>query len=450
MFYLHSNRQLLAWLHKIARIALVVAGATSAIIATLTMLHSTSIAQQNHSIAAPIVLAEYQAWHGLVPTHTNPPYVSTDPLVISRHIAMAQALGISGFVVDWYGPPAGLSNDTDRAFVDQATAELIRQAEMRGFKVALMYDEGTLSNTVPLTTLRQTRAISDLLYARRYFTSPAYLNISGHPALFVFPYPQVDPDIDWSQARSQLGITLTLLDEDPNPDDQPHDVQFDGFYAWVQPPSSGWREDGTEWGHDYLTWFYGVMAGLAPTYTTRVAVGGVWPGFDDSQAPWGIPPYRYMWRRCGQTWRDTWQLADQFTPPYVMIATWNDFEEGSDIEFGIGDCLIQAQQRSALPGHTIVYTHVLTNTGKFTDTFTVIGSSSYNWPLAITPNSTLLLGHTGVTVTLTVTVPLTMTGSIQDSLTITATSSLSPSVYHRLINTAAVLWGIHLPIIRRN
>jgi len=28
-----------------------------------------------------------------------------------------------------------------------------------------------------------------------------------------------------------------------------------------------------------------------------------------------------------QTWRDTWQLANQFNPPYVMIATWNDFEE---------------------------------------------------------------------------------------------------------------------------
>jgi len=450
MFCLPSNQSRLVWLHKIARIALVVIGATSAIIATLTVLPSTSIAQQDRSNSAPIVLAEYQAWHGLVPTHTNPPYVSTDTLVISRHIALAQAMGISGFVVDWYGPPARLSNDTDRAFIDQATAELIRQSEMRGFKVALMYDEGTLSNTMPLTPLRQTRAISDLLYARRYFTSPAYLNISGHPAVFVFPYPPVDPEINWSQVRGQLGVTITLLDEDPNPDDQVHDMQYDGFYAWVQPPSSGWRDDGTEWGHDYLTWFYGVMTGLGPTYTNRVAIGGVWPGFDDSPAPWGVPPYRYMWRRCGQTWRDTWQLANQFNPPYVMIATWNDFEEGSDIEFGIGDCLLQAQQRSTLPGHMIVYTHVLTNTGKFTDTFTVVGSSSHHWPLAIMPTATLLLSHTGAVITLAITVPVTAPSGIQDSLTITAASALSPGVTNRLINTAIILWGTYLPVIRRD
>jgi hypothetical protein len=349
--------------------------------------------------------------------------------------------------VDWYGPPAGLSNDDDRAFIDQATAELIRQSEMRGFKVALMYDEGTLSNTVPLTALRQTRAISDLLYAQRYFTSPAYLSMSGHPALFVFPYPQVEPDINWLYVRSQLGITVTLLDEDPNPDDQPHDLQFDGFYAWVQPPSSGWREDGTEWGHDYLTWFYGVMTGLAPTYTSRIAIGGVWPGFDDSAAPWG--QNRYMWRRCGQTWRDTWQLANQFNPPYVMIATWNDFEEGSDIEFGIGDCLLQAQQQSTLPGHTIVYAHVLTNTGKFTDTFTVTGSSAHHWPVAITPTSMLLTSHTGSRLTLTLAVPMTAPSGIQDLLMITATSGLSPSVYSRLINTTTLLWGTYLPVIWR-
>ncbi len=368
--------------------------------------------------------------------------------MISRHIEMAQAMGISGFVVDWYGPPAGLSNDPERAFIDQATAELIRQSETRGFKVALMYDEGTLSNTVPLTTLRQTRAVSDLLYARRYFTSPAYLNIRGHPALFVFPYLQVDPDINWSQVRSQLGITVTLLDEDPNPGDQQHDLQFDGFYAWVQPSASHWMTDGSEWGQDYLTWFYNVMAGVAPTYTSRVAVGGVWPGFDDSGAPWG--QNRYMWRRCGQTWRDTWQLAKQFNPPYVMIATWNDFEEGSDIEFGIGDCLLHAQQRSTLPGHTIVYTHVLTNTGKFADTFTVTGRSSHAWPLAIMPTSTLLLSHTGTVLTLTITVPATASSGIQDSLMITATSGQSPSVYSRLINTTAALWGIYLPVIRRD
>jgi hypothetical protein len=349
--------------------------------------------------------------------------------------------------VDWYGPPSGLSNDTDRAFIDQATAELMRQAETRGFKVALMYDEGTISNTEPLTTLHETRAISDLVYAQRYFTSPAYLTINGHPALFVFPYQQVDPNITWPNVRGQLGITVTLLDEDPTPGDQ-HDLQFDGFYAWVQPAASTWLTDGTEWGHGYLTWWYGVMTGLAPTYTSRIAIGGVWPGFDDSNAPWGHPPYRYMWPRCGQTWRDTWQLAHQYNPPYVMIDTWNDFEEGTGIEFGVGDCLVQAQQRSTLPAHTIVYTNVLTNTGKFADTFLLTGSSPHGWSVEINPTSAMLLSHTGTLVTITLTVPVTAHAGITDVLAVTATSQLSSSVYNGLINTTTILYGIYLPVVR--
>jgi hypothetical protein len=42
-----------------------------------------------------------------------------------------------------------------------------------------------------------------------------------------------------------------------------------------------------------------------------------------------------MDRRCGQTWHNTWDLVQQYQPPVVLIATWNDFKEGTDIEYGI-------------------------------------------------------------------------------------------------------------------
>jgi hypothetical protein len=276
-----------------------------------------------------VVFAEYQAWHGLPSHQQPPPYTSTDPAVIRRHIRMAQEQCIDGFVVDWYGPPAGMPNDQDRAFIDLAFDELLAQAETYNFKAALMYDEGTLRGTAPLTA---TRAISDLRYAAGYFARSSYLSINNRPALFIFPYPDVDPDIDWHTVRQQLGISLTLIDEDPNPDQPAHDAHFDGFYAWVQATNGQWQADGSEWGEAYLRWFYPTMAGSP--YGDKVTVGGVWPGFDDSLARWGSN--RYMSRRCGQTWADTWRLVEEYDPPYVMIATWNDFEEGTDIENGIG------------------------------------------------------------------------------------------------------------------
>lgn len=278
-------------------------------------------------MTSTLILAAYQAWHGL-PNHLQPPpYISTDPDVISNHIRKAQRQCIDGFIVDWYGPPAGLANDGERGFIDQATAELHQQATALGFKMGLMYDEGTLSHVTAFTT---TRVISDLLYARQYFTMSNYLTISGQPILFVFPYPDVDSQIDWSSVRQQLGISITLLEEGPNPKMPDHDVQFDGFYAWVQ--ATPWIPNScADWGENYLKWFYGTM--LGPDYQSKLMVGGVWPGFDDSRASWGEE--RCMDRRCGQTWRDTWDLAKQFQPPIVLVETWNDFEEGTDIEYGV-------------------------------------------------------------------------------------------------------------------
>ncbi|HLF25636.1 MAG TPA: endo-1,3-alpha-glucanase family glycosylhydrolase [Anaerolineae bacterium] len=330
--------------HKALRVGITLLVGVSFLVFAMLLLRANSIVQatgikssqtigsQVSDIANPAcemtstVLAAYQVWHGLTQTHQQPPpYLSIDPDVISRHIRSAQAQCIDGFVVDWYGPPTGLPND-ERGYMDQATAELLRQSADRGFKVALMYDEGALSSVTANTT---TRVISDLLYARQYFTLSSYLTISGRPALFIFPYDNVDPHIDWSTVRQQLGISFTLLDKDPDPNQLAHDALFDGFYAWVYSPS--WPTSTLDWGEDYLKWFYPAMK--TSPYVTKTVVGGVWPGFDDSGAAWGQG--RYISRRCGATWLDTWNLAKQYQPPLVLIGTWNDFEEGTDIEYGI-------------------------------------------------------------------------------------------------------------------
>jgi hypothetical protein len=56
---------------------------------------------------------------------------------------------------------------------------------------------------------------------------------------------------------------------------------FDGYYAWVQPGKDGWARDGSNYGEDYLNYFYRNMQEHHPD---KIAVGAVWPGFDDSKA----------------------------------------------------------------------------------------------------------------------------------------------------------------------
>ena len=302
--------------------AVVFAQANPPSLAALPLRPSNILTNPACTMPNQLVLAEYQVWHGL-PSHTGPqPYLSTDPNVVARHIQAAQAQCIGGFVVNWYGPPT----DADRAFEDQATRELLEQSAIKNFKIALMYDEGTLRN-LPATEDYTARVVSDLRYASQYFTMTSYLQLNQKPVVFVFPYEQFDAYIDWQQVREQLGIPITLIEKDPNPTTVEHDARFDGFYSWVQASTPEWQAG--DWGERYLRWFYTTMA--TPTYANKIAIGGVWPGFAHSTATQN----RYIARRCGQTWLDTWALAHKYAPPIVMISTWNDFSEATDIENGI-------------------------------------------------------------------------------------------------------------------
>jgi hypothetical protein len=127
-----------------------------------------------------------------------------------------------------------------------------------------------------------------------------------------------------------------LIYKDKSPDQNSFD--FDGYYAWVRPGPRGWQGNGSEWGETYLRNFYQRMRGLG---RNKIVVGGVWPGFDDSKASWSL--HRYMDRRCGRTFEDTLRIfrenADgSLNMPFVMIATWNDYEEGTQIENGASRC----------------------------------------------------------------------------------------------------------------
>jgi hypothetical protein len=113
---------------------------------------------------------------------------------------------------------------------------------------------------------------------------------------------------------------------------------FDGFYAWINPGKAGWQHDGSNWGQEYLDNFYKTMV---TQYPNKIAVGGAWPGFNDTKASWS--QNRKMDPRCGRTFNDTLRMFRRYYSqdhqlPFLMIETWNDYEEGSDIQKGVSAC----------------------------------------------------------------------------------------------------------------
>jgi len=275
---------------------------------------------------SPEVLAVYEAWFGH-PRHISVGYSSHDPATIKNQIRHAKSMGISAFVIDWYG---------DREpFIDTSYALMQKIAAKNDFHVAMMYDE--TEDDVGATD----EAIADFtMFHTAYLSSQspghnAYLTYQGRPVIFIFPK---GGHTDWSKVRELVNSwnpVPFLIDENlPGPDAN----AFDGYYAWVSPGNEGWKADGSNWGQQYLSNFYQTMR---DKYPGKIIVGGSWAGFNDSKASWSLN--RHMSARCGQTYSDTfsdWRryFSPQHPIPFIMIETWNDYEEGTAIEPGIPAC----------------------------------------------------------------------------------------------------------------
>lgn len=277
---------------------------------------------------SPMLLAIYQPWFGQK-DHINVGYSCHDPNVLRQQISKARELNIGGFVVNWYGPR--------KEFEDESYGLLQQAASQNSFKVAVQYDEA-----VDHPGYATDAVIVDLQYLYDKYISAnagpsreAYLRYNGKPVIFIFPK---DASTDWNKIRQvtqgwpdpPLLIYKDMNDKYPN--------AFDGSYPWVQPGKSGWARDGSNWGEDYLSYFYNTMSSH---HRDKIIVGGVWPGFDDSKASWSRN--RHMDNRCGKTFEDGLKLfrrysGNQNLSPYLLIETWNDYEEGTAIERGINQC----------------------------------------------------------------------------------------------------------------
>ena len=277
---------------------------------------------------SPKVLADYQPWFG-DPDHINVGYSTLDPKVLRQQIESARNMGIYAFVIDWYG--------SRRPFLDRSTALMQKIASEQHFHVALMYDETPDDNGHATDD-----ALEAMEQAYKKYIGPgavgrdAYLMYQGRPVIFVFPKRG---HTDWDQVRQLVNQwespPIFLYEDEPPPQ---YARAFDGEYAWVFPGDGGWKPDGKLWGEDYLDKFYKRMRSKHPD---QITVGGVWPGFNDTKASWSLN--RHIDQRCGQTFQDTLHKFAEYNDPshpipFVLIATWNDYEEGTAIERGIQTC----------------------------------------------------------------------------------------------------------------
>jgi hypothetical protein len=256
-------------------------------------------------------------------------YISDDAQQIKKQVTDMVSRGLNGVIIDWYGiDPAG----SDFLMIDHVTQLMMQEAELHpGFSFAIMYDQGALAPCAnsPGCDMTQ-RMIDDLNHVNvSYWNSPAYQKSGGRPVLYFFINPLYT--IDW--ARLRTGVAGNPLFIFPHETGFTH-AQSDGGFGWIKPEMAN---SGDPAALAYLSLYYNTAIS-----TAKFSTGSGYPGFDDSLAPWG--QHRKVGQQCGQTWLQTldeaknhYSTSSQMSG--IQLVTWNDYEEGTEIETGINNCV---------------------------------------------------------------------------------------------------------------
>jgi hypothetical protein len=266
------------------------------------------------------IYTRYMPWFG-DSHHRDVGYRSDDREQVARQVADMMSRGIQGAIVDWYGPNSGSKN--------QSTILLMQEAEKQNFEFAISEDAGSLAECQKHGCDVTVQLISDLNRAAEQFEgSPAYVRFDGRPAVFFFGLEKYS--IDWRRVRHSVPLNPLFFFRNSGAFSNP---DSDGAYSWIAPETAG---PGDPMAMQYLERFYSKAKS-----SDKIAMGSAYKGFDDAEAGWGKG--RVIDQQCGQTWLATLAEAGHFYSsghqlPALIIPTWNDYEEGTEIETGIDNC----------------------------------------------------------------------------------------------------------------
>ena len=266
------------------------------------------------------LLAHYMPWWG-ASGHKSNGQSSHDPPTAERIVEDMISRGFDGVMV---------SESNSSSWDQQGALTLFAAVENHsGFYFIAGENKGALDSASNKTA----KLIADMQFDdQHYFNSSNYLRWNGRPVVVFFDSAANISGVDWAAAKAgsvQYGNPIWIF---RNSSGFGYTAS-DGAFSWIGSSSGS-----DPYGLSYLKGFYSA----AMSHASDMAIGSAWRGFNDSMASWGkgkvIPGH------CGQTWLASIALAtttfesSSYKIPFIKINTWNDYEEGTEVETGVDNC----------------------------------------------------------------------------------------------------------------
>jgi hypothetical protein len=324
-----------------------------------------------YSGATTRTMCEYQPWFSNVSPyngHQNIGMNASNAAQVLYQLQTMKSEGCDVVVIDYYGTNSAQAYNLT---VTQAMIAAIAANPSTTPKLSIMLDEGAVDGTgsgqCPPASGDQSACLESALdaqldYVAANWLGQSYYELNGKDSHPIVPYYIIQgnwPGTNFNTVYAAVAAHATSGQSCGAGCTYPATVDFVdenngaftesgilGGFAWPQPNSWSsttqfyWDGNGS---YDYLGGFYAAAQTQTTSVAATITIGALYKGFDDHNASWGSN--RVIAQECGQVLNLT---ADKIASSgyssskqlqYLMVDTWNDYEEGTEVETGVNNCI---------------------------------------------------------------------------------------------------------------
>ena len=242
-------------------------------------------------------------------------YDSHDPAIVAAHARELKAAGVTGVIVSWWGRGS---------FEDAALPRILDTMHAQGIATTIYLEQQKAG---------EPGAAGDIAHVLDHYAGhPGWLRVGDRPVLFLYLQALRDlPARAWRQAATRPRRPAPFLVGDISPRETAQFTAWtpfvDGIHVYVLAPyiKGMTPPEVTAWAdRTYPVWRR--MAG------GKLFCATVIPGFDDTHVPGRPPPRPTVERFGGRTYQALWDAATRHDADWVLITSFNEWHEGSEIE----------------------------------------------------------------------------------------------------------------------